>query len=173
MSYPCFYCIILTVQCQIFIASHLIVLNVPKTMLFSNFKYAIQLPYKYSEVSLFSLFQLFSAKAKFEKCLHTMDVQIRSDFLHGRKDTQFVKSVWSISHSKLKTDILPLLVRNNKARTNTHTHTHIFKFSVQEISSLKKVLTKTFPIFFWELYVKLFYEGFVVKIRPKFWQKCS
>lgn len=131
-----------------------------KNYAYFQFKCAIQLAYKYSEVSLFLVFFSSSVLKQSLRNVFTLWTSrlglISSMRLDGRKDTQFVKSVWSILHSELKTHILPLLVQNNKGRTNTHTHIHIFKFSVQEISSLKKVLTKNFPIFFRELYVKFF-----------------
>ena len=50
---------------------------------------------------------------------------ISSVKVDGRKNIQFIKSVWSILYLELKFQVLPPIKDNNKGhKTNTHTHTH-------------------------------------------------
>ena len=49
---------------------------------------------------------------------------ISSVKVDGRKNIQFIKSVWSILYLELKFHVLPPIKDNNKGhKTNTHTHT--------------------------------------------------
>ena len=46
--------------------------------------------------------------------------------LNNRKVVQYVKSDWSVLHSKLKSYMLEVGIMKSVKRTNTHTHTRIF-----------------------------------------------
>ena len=123
----------------IFSLHHILYIKCAKSCTYFLCKFAILLALKYLYVNRSCLFQIFHANEKFEEYALGMSglglvILMR---LHGKKDTQFAKSLGSILHSELKAHILPPLEGNNKGR-NTHTRACAHaNHLVQDISTLK------------------------------------